>query len=179
MGEVTQLLERARAGDADGVARVFALLYGELRALAGARLRGADATLSPTVLVHETYLRLCAGDTPPLESRRHFFAAAAQAMRWILVDHARRQLALRRGGDLVRVELEEDEAEVLRPEQVVELDAALQRLGEIDPAKRELVELRYFAGLEYVDLAALTGRSERSLKRDWAAARTLLHALLG
>lgn len=178
MGDVTELLQRAGRGEQAGLAEVFSRLYAELRKIAAAKLRGADATLTPTVLVHEAYLRLCAGEPLALADRRHFFAAAAQAMRWILVDHARRAGAGRRGGDLLRVELDESQPAALSPESVLALDAALEALGRIDPARRELVELRWFAGLEYAELAALLGRSERTLKREWAAARAALITLM-
>lgn len=177
--DITQWLQAARNGDADALARAFEGLYAELRRLAAARLgAGGDATLSPTVLVHETYLRLCAGEPLALENRQHFFAAAAQAMRWIVVDHARRRMANRRGGDLLRVELDDSLPAELPPQQVVELDQALERLARASPDKARLVELRFFAGLEFPELVALLGRSERSLKRDWAAARAALHAMM-
>lgn len=178
-GDITAWLESAREGDPQALARAFEGLYAELKRLASARLgRGNDATLSPTVLVHETYLRLFAGGTLPLESRQHFFAAAAQAMRWIIVDHARRRVAERRGGGLVRVELDEELVDELPPQRVIELDQALDRLARASPEKARLVELRFFAGLEFPELVALLGRSERSLKRDWASARAALHAMM-
>ena len=176
--DITQWLADARNGDPQALPRAFEALYGELRQLAQSRVQGGDATLSPTVLVHETYLRLFAGGTLPLESRQHFFAAAAQAMRWIIVDHARRRLAERRGGGLVRVELDEELVDELPPQRVIELDQALERLARASPEKARLVELRFFAGLEFPELVALLGRSERSLKRDWASARAALHAMM-
>ncbi|HEU0152204.1 MAG TPA: ECF-type sigma factor [Arenimonas sp.] len=178
-GDITQWLNAARDGDPQALTRAFELLYAELRRLAASRLaQGGDATLSPTVLVHETYLRLFAGGEIALESRQHFFAAAAQAMRWIIVDHARRRLAERHGGGLVRVELDESLVQELPPQQVLELDQALERLARASPDKARLVELRFFAGLEFPELVALLGRSERSLKRDWASARAALHAMM-
>lgn len=179
MDDVTQLLQRASAGDEASLGAVFSRLYAELRQIAAARLRGSEATLTPTVLVHEAFLRLCSGEPLALAGRKHFYATAAQAMRWIIVDHARRALAGRRGGDLVRVELDEAQPAAMTPESVVALDAALDALGRIDPARRELVELRWFAGLEYTEMAELLGRSERTLKREWAAARAALITLMG
>lgn len=179
--EITQLLRSARGGDdREAMSRVFALLYDELRQIANARLRGTDATLTPTALVNEAWLRLCGGDAGlTLENRKHFFASAAQAMRWIVVDHARRRQADRRGGPaLARLELDEGIAQDMRPDELLALDGALDALGRIDPARRELVELRYFAGLEFEELAVLLGRSTRTLKRDWAAARAVLHTLM-
>lgn len=176
---MTQLLVQARAGDAESLPKVFALLYSELRKLADSRLYGREATLTPTVLVHETYLRMCGGGgTLPLESRKHFFAAAAQAMRWILVDHARRSLSGRRGGGNAKIELSEDLSEELRSEELLALDSALELLSRIDPARKELVELRYFAGLEYEELEDLLGRSVRTLKREWASTRAALYELM-
>jgi RNA polymerase sigma factor (TIGR02999 family) len=176
--DITQWLADARNGDPQALPRAFEALYGELRQLAQSRVQGGDATLSPTMLVHETYLRLCGGGEVALESRQHFFAAAAQAMRWIVVDHARRRLAERHGGGLVRVELNEELVQELRPQQVLELDQALERLARASPDKARLVELRFFAGLEFPEMVALLGRSERSLKRDWASARAALHAMM-
>lgn len=178
MGDVTELLQRAAAGDEASLSQVFAALYAELRKLARARLRDSDATLTPTVLVHETYLRLCAGPPLAVESRKHFFATAAQAMRWILVDHARHEHASRRGGGLTRIELDPELAAEMSSEAILALDEALKALGRTDPAKRELVELRWFAGLDYAELATLLGRSERSLKRDWTSARAALITLM-
>lgn len=173
------MLDQAKAGNAESLPKVFELLYGELRKLADSRLRGREATLTPTVLVHETYLRLCGGGALSLESRKHFFAAAAQAMRWILVDHARRHLADRRGGGAAKVELPEDLGAELRSEELLALDSALESLGRIDPTRKELVELRYFAGLEYEELEELLGRSVRTLKREWASTRAALYELMG
>ena len=148
-GDITLLLQTARAGDADSLSQAYGLLYEEMRRIAAGLLRGGDGTLTPTVLVHEAYLRLCGGDGAlGVENRKHYFATAAQAMRWLLVDRARRLAAERHGGALVRVELDDGLAQELRPEELLALDTALQRLGEIDPARRELVELRFFAGLD-------------------------------
>ena len=178
-GDITLLLQSARAGDADSLSQAYGLLYEEMRPIAAGLLRGGDGTLTPTVLVHEAYLRLCGGDGAlGVENRKHFFATAAQAMRWLLVDRARRLAAERHGGALVRVELDDGLAQELRPEELLALDTALQRLGEIDPARRELVELRFFAGLDYAELVPLLGRSERTLKREWAAARAALQAMM-
>ena len=178
-GDITLLLQSARAGDADSLSQAYGLVYEEMRRIAAGLLRGGDGTLTPTVLVHEAYLRLCGGDGAlGVENRKHFFATAAQAMRWLLVDRARRLAAERHGGALVRVELDDGLAQELRPEELLALDTALQRLGEIDPARRELVELRFFAGLDYAELVPLLGRSERTLKREWAAARAALQAMM-
>lgn len=177
--EITALLQAARDGDAASLSGAFSLLYDELRVLARARLRGDEQTLTPTVLVHETWVRLCGGDaTMPVESRRHFFALAAQAMRWITTNHAREQLAQRRGGGVVRLELDGGIVAEMRSEELLSLDAALQALGRIDQERKDLVELRYFAGLEFDELAVLLGKSVRTLKRDWATARAVLYSLM-
>lgn len=177
--DITLLLQRARQGDAAGTARAYALLYDELHKVARSLLHGGQGTLTPTVLVNETYLRLCGGDAVlPLESRKHFFATAAQAMRWIVVDHARRAQAQRHGAGLVRIELDESLPAGMKPDELLALDAALEALERIDPVRRELVELRFFAGLGYEDLVPLLGRSERTLKREWAATRAALQALM-
>ncbi len=177
--DITLLLDAAGRGDRAALETAYAQVYAELKRIAQGLLRGRDDTLSPTVLVNEAYLRLCGareGLTPA--SRKHFYATAAQAMRWIITDLARQRGAERRGGDLQRVPLDEQLPALAIDPSFLALDAALQRLGEIDPAKRELVELRFFAGLDYPELAELLGRSERSLKRDWAAARAALVVML-
>lgn len=177
-GEITLLLHRAGQGDSDSLSQAYGLLYEELRRIARGLLRGGQATLTPTVLVNEAYLRLCGGRALTLENRKHFFATAAQAMRWIVMDHARHALAERHGGGLVRIELDDNLPQDLKPDQLLALDAALERLGQIDSARRELVELRFFAGLDYAELAPLLGRSERTLKREWASARAALYLMM-
>jgi RNA polymerase sigma factor (TIGR02999 family) len=177
--DITLLLDAAGRGDRAALESVYAQVYAELKRIAQGLLRGRDDTLSPTVLVNEAYLRLCgARETLTAHSRKHFFATAAQAMRWIITDLARQRGADRRGGEWQRVPLDEQLPMPLADTDWLALDAALTQLGRIDPAKRELVELRFFAGLDYPDLAELLGRSERSLKRDWAAARAALMAML-
>jgi len=178
-GEITVLLQRASAGDASGLSEAYGLLYDELRKIARSQLRGGQQTLTPTVLVNEAYLRLCAGDgTLSLENRKHFFVVAAQTMRWIMMDRARRSQADRRGGGLVRVELDDGMSQELRSDQLLALDGALEQLGALDPARRELVELRFFAGLDYTELAQMLGRSQRTLRREWAAARAALQVMM-
>jgi RNA polymerase sigma factor (TIGR02999 family) len=178
-GDITLLLQAARDGDAGGLTEVHRRLYAELRVLARSVLRGTDGTLSATALVHEAFLRLCGGAPVDLETRRHFFATAAQTMRWIVTDDARRRLAARHGGAQVRVELDEEiVADAPQPDEMLALDAALERLGRLDPDKKTLIELRFYAGLEYAELAELLGRSERTLKREWAAARAALQVFM-
>lgn len=177
--EITALLQQARETDPQALSQVFTRLYDELRVLARGRLAGGEQTLTPTALVNETWMRLCANGQPlAMESRHHFFASAAQAMRWIVVDHARRNLAERRGGAVVRLELDDGLQQDMKSEELLSLDGALDALGKLDPSRRQLVELRYFAGLEFDELAELTGKSTRTLKREWASTRAVLYSLM-
>lgn len=176
--QITLLLKQAESGSHESLASVFQALYPELRRLAAARLHGGGHTITPTVLVHEFYLRLGEGATLSLSSRRHFFAAAAKAMRWIIVDQARRRSADKRGGGLAPVTLTERIAAMPEDEEVLALHESLDVLDRLDPRRREVVELRYFVGLEFSEVAELLGCSERTAKREWARARALLHAML-
>jgi RNA polymerase sigma factor (TIGR02999 family) len=180
--DITQLLVRARSGEPELMGDVFKALYPELMRMARSRLRGRDATLTPTVLVHELFLRVTASEPLNLVDRRHFFAAAAQALRWIMVEDARRNLSQKRGGGAVHVELDE----ALSPAApagaadtgVLALHEGLDALGEISPQRRQVVELRYFAGLEFKEVADLLGISERTAQREWERARAFLLAML-
>jgi RNA polymerase sigma factor (TIGR02999 family) len=175
--EVTQLLERLRAGDANARERLFPLVYEELRQVARRALRRerVDHTLRPTELVHEAFLKLGSADGP-WQDRAHFLGVAARAMRQILVDHARRRLAGKRGGGMVATTLEDVGAEAgLPPEEVLALDSALDRLEEQDPRLRALVEYRFFGGLTDKEIAELLQISERTVNRDWVRARAWLH----
>ena len=176
--EITQLLRQAESGDAASLAMVFQSLYPELRQLAASRLRGSQHTTTPTVLVNEFYLRFTGGAPLSLGSRRHFFAAAAKAMRWIVVDQARRRQADKRGGGQAAITLSERLFASSPDEEVLALHEGLEALQELNPRRREVVELRYFVGLEFSEVAELLGCSERTAKREWAQARAFLHALL-
>lgn len=178
LGDITQLLQQAEQGDSAALADVFNALYPQLRQLAAARLNGGQLTLTPTALVNEFYLRLRGGSPLSLVSRRHFFAAAAKAMRWIVVDQARRHNAEKRGGSMAEVTLTERLAGKSQDEEVLALHEGLEALDRISPRRREIVELRYFIGLEFREVAELLGCSERTAKREWAQARAFLHALL-
>ncbi len=175
MSEVTRLLDAARAGDRQAAHQLLPLVYDELRSLAAARM-AAEApghTLNATALVHEAYLRLV-GDQQ-FDGRGHFFAAAAEAMRRILVDSARRKQAVKHGGDRQRVDL--DAAAVVAPhprEDLVALDDALTRLGVEEPAVAAVVNLRYFAGLTVAEAAEALGISVRTADRHWAYAKAWL-----
>lgn len=175
--EVTQLLQRLRAGDAAARERLFPLVYEELRRVARRALRRerVDHTLRPTELVHEAFLKLGSADGP-WQDRAHFLGVAARAMRQILVDHARRRLAGKRGGGVVATTLEDVRADSgLPPEDLLALDTALDRLERQDPRLRALVEYRFFGGLTDKEISELLEISERTVNRDWARARAWLH----
>lgn len=180
--EITQLLVRARNGEPERLGEVFQALYPELLRMARSRLRGRDATMSPTVLVHELFLRVSASDSLDLVDRQHFFAAAAQALRWIMVEEARRHLAQKRGGGAVHVELDEGLAPAApagaADTGVLALNEGLDALEQLSPQRRQVVELRYFAGLEFREVAELLGISERTAQREWERARAFLLAML-
>jgi RNA polymerase sigma factor (TIGR02999 family) len=178
MSDVTVMLEAIQSGDPEAPAQLFHLVYDDLRRLAAHRLahEAPGQTLEPTALVHEAYLRLV-GDTPDRhwDGRAHFFAAAAEAMRRILVENARRKRRLKRGGDRARVPLEE--AELLAPEpreDVLALDEALTEFAATDRAAADLVQLRYFGGLSMRNAAQVLGVSPRTAERLWTFARAWL-----
>jgi RNA polymerase sigma factor (TIGR02999 family) len=179
MSEVTRILSAIEQGDPHAAAQLLPLVYDELRALAAQKLaqEKPGQTLDPTALVHEAYLRLV--DTEKAQrwdSRRHFFAAAAEAMRRILVESARRKRRLKRGGDRIRQELDEADFVIAEPaDDLLALDDALERLGQLDSRKAELVKLRYFAGLTMPQAAELLGISLSSAEKYWAYARTWLY----
>jgi RNA polymerase sigma factor (TIGR02999 family) len=177
---ITGLLAAWRDGDGQAVGRLMPLVYDELRALARRRLRhGPDETLQTTVLVHEVYLKLAQHSQLQIHDRHHFFALAAKAMRQLTVDYARRSAADKRGGAVRFVRAEDVELPVVeRTEQIVALDAALERLAQLDEPLARVVELRYFGGLSVEETAGVLGCSARTVKRDWRKARALLHAEL-
>lgn len=182
-GEITVLLDAAHNGDRGAMDRVLATLYQELHGMARRQLAGQHGhTLDATALVHEAYLKLIgrSNGAAQFDDRAHFFAYAASAMRSVVVDYARQRLAQKRGGDLHRVtDLPEDIEGGLRlDEDMLGLDTALSRLTQVDPRLTQVVELRYFAGLSELEIAALTKRSERSIRRDWQKARMYLLASL-
>jgi RNA polymerase sigma factor (TIGR02999 family) len=183
MSDVTRLLDAAASGDSCAAARLLPLVYDELRKLAAARLADEKPgqTLQATALVHEAYLRLVGGN-PEQEwnGRGHFFAAAAEAMRRILVETARRKGRLRHGGGLQRGELPADGPAVTEPvEDVVAVDEALEKLAAADPTAAELVKLHYFAGLTLEQTAAVLKVSVRKAYTVWAYARAWLFRCMG
>src|SRR5262245_39982506 len=182
MSEFTHILSALEQGDPHAAEQLLPLVYDELRQLAAAKLAQEQPgqTLQATALVHEAYVRLvgsgeAAGSEPRWDSRGHFFAAAAEAMRRILVESARRKDSLKRGGDLARADF--DERLVLAPavqEDVLALDGALMKLAATDKTAAELVQLRYFAGLTLPEAAQVLGVSPRTAGRLWAYARAWL-----
>jgi RNA polymerase sigma factor (TIGR02999 family) len=177
--KVTSLLNEAGAGDAQAAANLLPLVYEQLRALAGRKMQHErpDQTLQATALVHEAYLRLVDTTRVQLwESRWQFFAAAAESMRRILVDNARRRGRVKRGGDLNRVDL--DKLDITLddpPDELVALDEAMIRLAQDHPQKAQLVNLRYFGGLTHDEAAQALGISLSTADRHWAFARAWLY----
>ena len=177
MSELTVILRRIDAGDPQAANELLPLVYEELRKLASQKMgrESPGQTLQATALVHEAWLRLGGDDQPEWQNRAHFFAAAAEAMRRILIDNARRKLYRRHGGGAERVNLEGlDLAASMDDEQVVALNEALDRLTAHDAGKAQIVKLRFFAGLTNEQAAQVLGVSEPTVKRHWAYARAWL-----
>jgi RNA polymerase sigma-70 factor, ECF subfamily len=177
--DLTAALQAVSDGEAGAVARLMPILYERLRALARDQLQGEPGggvgdTLQPTALVHEAYLRLVDQRTR-WQSSAHFFAIAAQAMRRILIDHARARKADKRGGGSVRVSVEGAEPLVATPElDLLSLDEALTRLADDDPLAARIVEMRFFAGMEVEAIAGLLGVTDRTVRRHWVYAKAML-----
>jgi RNA polymerase sigma factor (TIGR02999 family) len=181
MSEATQLIEAMGNGDPRAAEKLFPLVYEELLRLARAQMsqERPGHTLQATALVHDAYLRLLGGAADRWENRRHFIAAAAEAMRRILVEHARRKKSLKRGGGRERVELDDEQLPAIASpcddvEDLLALNDALDRLSKEDPAKAELVKLLYFAGLNLGDAASVLDISRTSAHRQWTFARAWL-----
>ena len=178
--DVTELLQRVSDGDPVAFDTVFPVVYEELRGMAHRQLRRENVghTLGTTALVHEAYLRLVDQRHSRFKDRSHFFAIAATAMRRILVDHARRHGAAKRGAGARRIPLESIDllADDDRADLIVALDDALARLAEFDPRQAQVVECRFFGGLTEDETAEALGVSPRTVKRDWAKARSWLYA---
>ena len=176
--DVTVLLAAARAGDRGALDRLFDLVYRELRQLARAQRGSGGETLRTTALVHEVYLKMMRGQGHAAvpQDRSHFFATAARAMRQILVDHARRHQAQKRGSGVRPQMLDEERiGSGVRQEEILAVDAALTRLEELDARLARLVELRYYAGFSVEETASALAVSERTVKRDWRRARAFLY----
>ena len=177
--EITELLQRAGAGERPALDALLPMIYEELYRLAHAQRPGPQATINTTALVHEAYLKIVGQERLSWPDRRHFFAYAARAMRSILVDNARRRGSDKRGGGGLR---DDDAFERLRSEgdsaDLLLVDQALGELERISERLREVVELHVFAGLEFRDIAACLDLTERTIFRDWRKARVLLQSLL-
>jgi RNA polymerase sigma factor (TIGR02999 family) len=177
-GDVTRLLREARDGDEGALDLVLPLIYEDLRRLAQRKIRGEARghTLHATELVHEAYMKLAAGGGPKAENRPHLMAMASRAMRQLLVDHARGRSALKRGRDWKRTTLHDGVAvKEVSPEELLALDAALEQL---DPRQRQVVECRFFGGMEETEIAEALQVSERTVRRDWVKARAWLYSHL-
>jgi RNA polymerase sigma factor (TIGR02999 family) len=177
-GAVTALLARVRGGDPSAESELLPLVYADLRRAAGRLLRRERPghTLQPTDLVHEGYLKLVGDGAPDAENRRHFVGVAARAMRQVLVDHARRRGAAKRGAGRADVRLTNADVRFeVDLAEMVALDDALERLGRRNPRLSRVVELRFFAGLSEEETAAVLGVTSRTVQRDWATARAWLH----
>jgi RNA polymerase sigma factor (TIGR02999 family) len=175
LGEVTRLLEAARAGEPDALERVVPLVYDDLRRLARRQLRReyGERTLNATGLVHEAYLKLAGSGTLVAADRAHFLAIAARAMRQVLVDHARERKAAKRGGGWERTTLTDGVwVGEFQPDEILALDEAIQ---ELDPRQRQVVEYRFFGGMGEREIADVLGVSERTVHRDWMKARAWLY----
>jgi RNA polymerase sigma factor (TIGR02999 family) len=179
---ITELLDAARRGDSAASERVFSALYDELRRIARRERHRLDAgqTLNTTAVVHEAYVRLLHDRDLPWESRAHLLGTAAVAMRRLLVDRARERQALKRGGAVAHVELDDDvEVAATRASQeLLALDDALSRLDQVDPRLARVVELRFFGGLSEEETGQVLGTAERTVRRDWLKAKAFLHAHL-
>jgi len=181
MNDVTQILSAIEAGDDQAAEKLLPLVYGELRRLAAIRLaqESPGQTLQATALVHEAYLRLLGpeGESIDWANRGHFFAAAAEAMRRILVDIARRKNAIRHGGGRIHEEMPDDIAattDITDDVELIALDESLEKLARHDPTKAKLVELRFFGGLSNAEAANVLGISPKTADRHWAFARAWL-----
>lgn len=177
MSDVTRILEALAHGDAAGTDELLPLVYQELRKLAAHKMAAQPPghTLQPTALVHEAWLRLAGNEPGRFAGRAHFFAAAAEAMRHILIDSARRKRAARHGGGQVRVDVQEVEiAFVADDDELLAVHDALDKLAAEDPRKAELAKLRYFVGLTFEEAAEVLGISVATAKRHWTFARAFL-----
>lgn len=176
--QVSNLLIAWREGDHGALDRLMPMVYDELRRLAHRFMRRVPEgqTLQTTALVHEAYLRLAGHRDADWQNRAHFFAVCAKVMRALLVDRARSRYAIKRGGDLHQVELEEAAAQsLIQDEQLVALDEALERLAAVDPRKTRIVEMRYFGGMSVEETARVLELSPVTIKREWSKARAWLY----
>jgi RNA polymerase sigma factor (TIGR02999 family) len=177
MSEITQILQAVGRGDSRASEELLPLVYNELRRHAAARMarEAAGQTLQPTALVHEAWMRLVGDGDRTWQNRAHFFGAAAEAMRRILIENARRKSRLKHGGDQVRLDLDQLELAATTPdEKILLIDEALERLQTQDPEKAQVVVLKFFGGYTNQEVAANLGVTERTIERHWAYAKTWL-----
>jgi RNA polymerase sigma factor (TIGR02999 family) len=179
VSNVTRILDRVHQGDSQAAEELLPLVYNELRRLAAHKMSAESPghTLQPTALVHEAWLRLAGKDGPAhFQNRAHFFGAAAEAMRRILIERARRRLAAKRGAGAEPLKLDEMEIAlpVMDDDVLLDLNEALEKFSRVDPRKAELVKLRYFVGLNFVETAAVLGIAVPTAKEWWAYARSWL-----
>jgi RNA polymerase sigma factor (TIGR02999 family) len=177
MSDITLVLQAVGRGESKASEELLPLVYDELRRLAAARMaqEAAGQTLQPTALVHEAWLRLIGDGDRTWENRGHFFGAAAEAMRRIMIENARRKSRLKRGGGQARLNIEDLElAETTPDDKVLLIDEALERLQAEDPEKTRVVVLKFFGGLTNQDVAASLGVTERTVERQWAYAKAWL-----
>ncbi len=182
MSEVTQILREIKDGNERGAEQLLSLVYTELKRIAAQKMAGEAPgnTLQPTALVHEAWIRLAGDGEPQFENRSHFFCAAAEAMRRILVDSARRKKAQKRGGGVVHEELEEDHlVQGVRSEELLAVDEALETLAVEDPVAANLVKLRYFVGMSMKEASATMGMPLRTTEHTWTYARAWLRRKIG
>jgi RNA polymerase sigma factor (TIGR02999 family) len=179
MESLTTLFQRLAGGDDAAINELLPQIYSELRLMAASKLAWEQAaqTLVPTALVHEAYLRLFGSTRPVFENRRHFFASASEAMRRVLVDHARQRTAQKRGGELQRAGFDADDLPAAAPdERLLAVNEAIERLRAVDSQAAELVMLRYFAGLPLTEAASVLDVAPRTADRLWAFARSWLYS---
>jgi len=177
VGDVTRVLAGVQLGNPKAAEELLSLVYDELRSLASAKMarEAPGQTLQPTALVHEAWLRLGADYQPAWQNRAHFFGAAAEAMRRILVENARRKLRLKRGGGAERVELNESAIEApADDEKVIKVNEALETLATENPEMAKIVTMRFFVGLKHEEIATLLGVNEKTVRRHWEVAKVKL-----
>jgi RNA polymerase sigma factor (TIGR02999 family) len=180
VSEITELLNAATSGDIAAQDAAYTLVYDELKRCA--RRQSAlpqGASLTPTALVNELYLKLRGGHLERIQNRRHFFALAARAMRQIVIDHARQRSRAKRGGGVDHVEVDTHDLGATTAEETLELDSALDNLSRRDPDLAQVVEWHFFAGLTFQDIADELGRHERTVRHDWELARAYLRREMG
>ena len=178
MSQVTHILDRAQRGDPKAAEELLPLVYEELRRIAAAKMAHEKPghTLQPTALVHEAWLRLAGDATPQFENRAHFFGAAAEAMRRILIERARGRLAAKRGGGAARLDIDEIDlpGPLTNDDQLLALDEALEKFVKLEPRKAELVKLRYFVGMSFDEASQALGIAVPTAKQWWAYSKAWL-----